>query len=143
MSDDTVVQPSVEETPVPVEETPVTTVIRLDDLQNDYSVLLQREIAFGTFLITNIVGLDINTLKRTLIGWAASGYPDMYRILPIQVDLPDRCSDGVVRNVYEYIEFCAKLSLTDILNSIQQKLDGIKVNYITEGRTITVIVSKA
>ena len=125
------------------EEPTVTSVIRLDDLQNEYNVLVQRETTFGNFLTTNILGLDINTLKRILISWAAVGYPDMYRILPIYVDLPDKCSDGVVRDVYEYIEFCANISLTDILNSIQQKLDGIKVNYITEGRTITIIVSKA
>ena len=124
-------------------EQPVAQIITLEDLQSEHDVLVQKEAAFASFLLSNVVNVDVSVLRPTLIQWAAQGYPASYRILPIQIDLPELCSDGVRRDVYQYLTFCTGMTFDAILNAVQQKFVGIVVDYITEGTTITLLVSKA
>ena len=130
----------MEEQPV-IEEVP--SVLRLDELVNEYEALVQQETNFKTFLEDNLLNISLTNIRPTLLQWIASGYPDSYRILSFQVPLPVAgCSDGVTRSIYEFISFCANIPFADIMTGLQDRLIGITVGYITEGRTFSIVVSK-
>lgn len=134
-------EPVITTDSIMIEEVP--SVLRLDELLNDYEVLVQQENSFKTYLADTLLNMNLTTIRPILLQWIASGYPDSYRILTIQVPLPaTTCSDGVARNMYEFISFCANMPFTDIMIALQDRLIGIKVGYITEGRTFSIVVSK-
>ena len=137
--------PDTSTAPIDPNELPdVPSILRLDELESEHETLAQKEASFKTFLINNLLNIDLNTIRPTLLQWIAQGYPDSYRLLTIQVPLPGSvCSDGVPRGLYEFISFCAGMPFQDIMSTLQQRLIGMNVGYITEGMSFSVVVSKS
>lgn len=131
-------------------DTPMTTeppvfvpdVVSMDSLMNDQSMLLQREIDTKTFLMDRLINVHSSSLKRSLLHWASNGFPAGFILLQLQIDVPQICSDGVVRTPSQYIEFCMGTDAPQLYLALSSKLPGIMVSYAMIGTTLTAYVSK-
>ena len=101
--------------------------IRLDHIQSYQENML----AIETSNKTTFENLDFTVLKGNLLSWAKIGYPDSYiayvfpvKCPPIQGSLYE-CSDGVLRNVYDYIPFFLGYPVVDLIARYQAQLQGI------------------
>jgi len=87
--------------------------------------------------------LSIDTLRPKLIAWAVAGFPNNWAIHEVSITPPTCCSDGVVRNLADYIVFCSGKSLSDHIAPLQTTLPDITVAFAYAGPTISVVVIKA
>ena len=101
--------------------------IRFDNIKTYHDELLAIEIANkATF-----ENLDFTVLKGNLLTWANLGFPFSYiayvfivKCPPIQKSMYE-CSDGVVRNIYDYIPFFLGRPVVDLIANYQAQLQGI------------------
>ena len=129
--------PMITEPPVFVPD-----VVSMDSLMNDQTMLLQREIDTKTFLMDRLINVPTSSLKPLLLQWASVGFPPAFILLQLQIDVPQICSDGVVRTPSQYIEFCMGTDAPQLYLALSSKLPGIMVSYAMIGSTLTAYVSK-
>jgi hypothetical protein len=142
-------QPQEEEivqnlTPQEVPDTSSLVVIRLSDLLTDTEVLKQKELQ-DRQIVDALENPDFTHLRQKLIQWTTSGFPYAFPVFSISVTPPQVCSDGVVRNLCDYIAYVAGMSIETKLKKLEAKLEGIKVlnSYSETSKTMTVHVAKA
>jgi hypothetical protein len=142
-------QPQEEEivqnlTPQEVPDTSSLVVIRLSDLLTDTEVLKQKELQ-DRQIVDALENPDFTHLRQKLIQWTAAGFPYAFPVFSISVTPPQVCSDGVVRNLCDYIAYVAGMSIETKLKKLEAKLEGIKVlnSYSDTAKTMTVHVAKA
>jgi hypothetical protein len=121
---------------------PVPDVVSMDTLMNDHAMLVQRELATKTFLMDQLINVPASSLKPALLQWASSGFPPATILLQLPIDVPEVCSDGIRRNVTDYIEFCMGSDAPQIYVALSSKLSDIMVSYAIVGNTFTAYVSK-
>jgi hypothetical protein len=124
-------------------EVPVSNpyIITLDELLSSQDVLRQKE-ADDKVLVDTIDNPDPVELRGKLYQWAVQKFPDSFPVFSVTIRPPAVCSDGIVRELYDYIAFCSGVSLGDKLTSLQAKMQGIQVLNSYSGDTITIHVSK-
>ena len=113
--------------------------IAIEDLLNDVAVLQQKEAADKS-LFDSIAGLS---LRPALVTWATLGFPNAWTVHEIAVQPPAHCSDGVVRDLADYIVFVSGKTIGDHVAALQARVTGIVVSYAWTGASILVVVSKA
>jgi hypothetical protein len=139
----------MEETPVPipwsdpslvgVEQIPVPTTLTLEDLLNDQSLVLAKEQSDKSLLDT-IGNQGIETLRPILLEWILKGRPPVFPILSLDIHPPTRCSDGEVRSLTDYIQFCSGKTINEHVNLLQAKLPDIRVTFANIHGKVTVII---
>jgi hypothetical protein len=139
----------MEETPVPipwsdpslvgVEQIPVPTTLTLEDLLNDQSLVLAKEQSDKSLLDT-IGNQGIETLRPILLEWILKGRPPVFPILSLDIHPPTRCSDGEVRSLTDYIQFCSGKTINEHVNLLQAKLPDIRVTFANIYGKVTVII---
>lgn len=105
--------------------------------------LLQRKEQADKSMLESIGSQTFDSLRGTLIQWGVAGFPVAYPILSIQVTPPPVCSDGVARNLADYITFCSGKSINEHVAILQSKLSDIVVSYANVGGAITIVLSTA
>jgi len=120
---------------------PVT--VSIADIMNDHSTIVQRESESNAFLTSQLLSVAAPSFIPALLQWASLGYPPIFPILRIQVDVPEICADGVSRKTQEFVEYCLKMPLSEIVASISAKLLGMDVSYSCSYRTLSIHVSKS
>jgi hypothetical protein len=70
-----------------------------------------------------------DTLRPKLIAWALAGFPNAYTLMEIAVTPPPQCSDGVTRDLTDYITFCSGKSIQQHVTMLQEKLTDISVSF--------------
>ena len=139
---DTVAPPEVvPDTVAPPEVVPDT--LSLLDIMNDHSTVVQRESDSKTLLTAQLLSASSSSFKPALLQWASLGYPTIFPILRIQVDVPEICADGVSRQTQEFVEYNLGMPLSEIVASISAKLLGMDVSYSCSYRTLSIHVSKS
>jgi hypothetical protein len=157
---------STEETPTtaPVEETPITIEsitqpdnnqtlllpttmvppppITIDDLLNSTAVILKKE-ADDKLALEGIENISHDTLKTKLLSWATSGFPNVYEIHRVTTVPPSVCSDGVTRELSDYIVFCSGKTISEHVALLQAKVQGMDISFANMGNYISIVVSKA
>ena len=108
--------------------TPPPPVLLLADLLSDVSVLQQQE-ASDSAKFGVVASPDIQGFRTKLIPWVAGGYQGPCDLIRIPFATPNVCSDGVVRNLFEYIQFVSGKSIVDHIASIQSILPDFEVGY--------------
>lgn len=93
--------------------------------------------------IETIGSQSFESLKAKLIQWGILGFPNVYPILTLSITPPTFCSDGVARNLADYITFCSGKPIQDHMAVLQAKLRDMVVSYANFGHSISVVVSKA
>jgi hypothetical protein len=126
------------EQPVP---TPPPT-ISLSDITSAVEVVQVKE-AQDKVTLESIGTLSFESLKASLIQWAVAGYPNAYKIYEISVSPPGVCSDGVTRNLADYITFCSGKTIHEHVDVLQARTVDIDVSFAYTGSSIIIVVSKS
>lgn len=127
-------------TEIPVEEPPVGTpsppdIVRLDDILSDIDFLRRKE-AEDKVLIESIATLSTSHIREKAKAWALSGFPPSFPLYQITLSIPRKCSDGISRNLAEYIEFLTSEDLYQHLDKLKEKVSGFTINFAVMGTTI-------
>lgn len=116
-------------------------VITLDDILSSVEVVTQKEREDKANL-ESISTIPYETLKTKLLSWATSGFPNVYEIHKLTVTPPTVCSDGVTRNLSDYIEFCSGKPIQDHVSLLQQRVQGMSISFTNMGTYIAIVVSR-
>lgn len=124
------------------EPSPPPAPISLADILNDIQVIQQKEAADKAAL-DSIGNSTAESLRPKLIAWALAGFPNAYTLLEVSVTPPAQCSDGVTRNLTDYITFCSGKTIQEHVALLQAKLADMTVSFANVGYAIAIVVSKA
>lgn len=120
---------------------PAPSILRLDDILSHSTVLLQKEAADAATLAA-IGNPDMSMLRDRLVAWAVTGFAGSVRIAEIAVVPPPQCSDGVTRDLGDYIQFVSGKNVYEHLALLGEKLPDFRVSFVYMGSTIHFTVSK-
>jgi hypothetical protein len=120
------------EQPSTVTEEPLKVpIIRIGEIEHFSQQTLETE----TIDKNTLESLNYSLLKMNLYPWAASGFPDSYPAYKFPVIAKDeingiiRCSDGNLRNIWEYISFILNSSIQEFIQLYEKNLGGIRLSY--------------
>ena len=120
---------------------PVPTILRLDDILSHTTVLLQKEAADAAALAA-IGNPDINELRTRLVAWAVTGFAGSVRACEVSIVPPPQCSDGISRDLADYIQFVSGKTIYEHLGLLGEKLPDFRVAFVYMGDAIHFMVSK-
>lgn len=118
-----------------------TQIISLQDISNSIEVLQAEEQKYN-IQFNAISNLSYQSLRTNLIQWAVQGYPNCYTIYEVPIILPELCSDGIHRNLENFITYCAGKTLVELVSELQSKMKDIQVGFSFTGASIVIHVSK-
>lgn len=127
---------------VPTGPTGPTNIISLQDILSTVEVV-QRQEAEDKAKLEGIGTISFETLKASLIQWANAGFPNAYEIHRVYIIPPSVCSDGVVRNLADYIVFCSGKTIHGHVDVLHQRTPDIEVSFANMGGYIGIVVSKS
>lgn len=119
---------------------PQPDVLSLDDLMNAQEIVVAKEQS-DKLLLDQIGSQHVSALKSKLVEWVGRGKPHAYPILTLSIQPPAKCSDGVQRNLAEYITFCSGKSIEQHVGLLQAKLSGMSVSFANMGGQVAIVVS--
>jgi hypothetical protein len=125
--------------PIPAPPLPTIT---LSEILSTREVLIQRETSDKAKLDA-IATIPIDELRAKLIAWATADFPNNYPVYSLIISPPAVCSDGVVRELADYIVFCSGKTLTEHIAPVQAMLPDITVAFLYSPPMISVVVLKA
>lgn len=82
------------------------------------------------------------TLRPQMFTWAAAGFPAVYIVQEFTVSPPAVCSDGVARNVYDYVVYLLGQEMGPTIAAIQALCVGVQISYSFQGNTLRIHVSR-
>lgn len=118
-----------------------SSIISLAQLVNSVQTLAATEMQNKTILET----LSSETLVQNLHGWASVGFADShcvyeYKLFPsAKLEGKYRCSDGNLRDIWEYIPFCLGYSINEFVANIQQQVTDIKLSFSLEEENAVIL----
>ena len=115
--------------------------LTLVEILSDQQVLLQKE-ANDKATLEALGQISLETLRGKLVAWAVAGLPNNYVVHSTTMTPPAVCSDGVARNLADYILFCSGKSLTDHIAPLQAMLPDITIAYTWSPPVISIVVIK-
>jgi hypothetical protein len=116
-------------------------VIRLDDILSESAVLLQKETADAATL-SAIGNPNISAMRSVLVSWAVTGFAGSVRVAEVSIYPPSVCSDGIARDLSEYIQFVSGKTIHEHLALLAEKLPDFRVAFVYMGSSIHFMVSK-
>lgn len=118
---------------------PPPDVLTLADLLNDQSVVQAKEQA-DKALLDSIGTQSVSSLRPKLLEWVLKGCPSAFPLLSLDVKPPAFCSDGEVRDLADYIQFCSGKTIEDHVGILQAKLPDIRLSFANIQGILTVVV---
>lgn len=115
--------------------------ITIDDLLSSVEVITQKENE-DKALLEGIGNMSHDTLKNKLLSWATAGFPNVYEITRITINPPALCSDGVHRELADYITFCSGKTINEHVDILGAKVTGMTISFANMGSFIAIVVSK-
>jgi len=116
--------------------------ISMDDLLSNKAYILGVE--SRNKAVFNNINYDL--LKQNLVTWASTGFPDYTNIysFPIEISNGSICSDGNIRDCWEYLPFLLGMPIGQFVAGIGSKLSGINLTYSfnTELSTLNIHASR-
>jgi hypothetical protein len=101
----------------------------LDQLQQYHDTTLESEAADRASM-DFIIKPATSGIQQNLIQWASAGFPSNYQVLSVALIRPTPCSDGKVRDMYEYISYLTGSTIDTLTTSFQSNFLGIRFSYI-------------
>ena len=120
---------------------PPPDILTMSDILGDHALVIAKEQADGD-ASRSFGTASVLALKPVFVEWASKGFPDNYPLLKVDINPPSICSDGVVRSLPEYIEYCAGNPLSHYIDLLQAKLPDIHVAYANLGGSLAAILSR-
>ena len=121
--------------------TPAPAPITMNDILSSVELVEQKE-ATDKSALDSIGAITFETLRAKLIQWAKSGFPNAYEIYQVNITPPIVCSDGVNRNLNDYISFCSGKSISDHVAMLQAKVTDMILSFANMGTYIAIVISK-
>ena len=112
-------------------------VIRLSDILTEQTLLQQQE-TNDTQSLASLVNPSLSDLRAKLIAWAARNFTLPCDLIVFTLNPPSACSDGVSRNLFDYIQFLTGKTLEQHVATLQAILPDFCAVYLREGNTIKV-----
>ena len=116
-------------------------ILTMAEILGEQSLLLAKELADGD-AIRSLGTTSVLGLKPVFVEWVTKGCPDNYPLMKVEIKPPPVCSDGVVRSLPDYIEFCSGNSLAHHIGLLQAKLPDIRVAFANLGGSVAAILSR-
>ncbi len=129
--------------PFPTTSLPETIeTLSLDDLMSERDVVITKE-QVDKSALESIACHNLASVKPKLVEWAMKGFPNAYPIFTVDIQPPTKCSDGEIRSLSDYIQFCSGKTIQEHVVLLQEKLVGMKVEFANVNGQIAIVVSKA
>lgn len=113
----------------------------INDLISEHDRIVAKE-AEDKKVIEAIEFPDVNQLRARLIEWAQKGFPDGHSIFSIVIQPPSVCADGTSRSLFDYIEYVSGGPISNWMDRLTARLNGMYVQCSYSGNTITFHVFK-
>lgn len=115
--------------------------ITIADLLNSIEVIKQKEL-IDKGILESIGNMSYEDLKQRLLLWATSGFVNLYEINRITIVPPEKCSDGIVRDLTNYIQYCSGKTIQEHIEILANKVSGINITFANFGLYIAILVSR-
>ena len=119
---------------------PPPTILMSEILASQESLLAQEDA--DKRKLESIGQIPLEGLRAKLIAWAIAGFPNNYSVYDLTMSPPLICSDGVERDLSDYIKFCSGKPLYGHLDSLRATLPDITVGFTFLAPTISIVVLK-
>ena len=93
-------------------------------------------------LLTVFKTPNMATLNTSMAAWATAGSRPVYVILSITLSPPSKCSDGVMRGLYDYISWLINVDVSAQTRTISAMFPGKDISYSVSGNVLKLHVSK-
>lgn len=81
-------------------------------------------------------------VQQNLIQWASAGFPVNYQVLSVALIRPSPCSDGVSRDMLQYISFLTGSDIMTLTTNFGSHFLGIYFSYSISGNVVNLHASK-
>lgn len=116
-------------------------IITLNDILSSVEVITQKE-NDDKIALEALATIPYDTLKSKLLTWATSGFPNVYEICKLTITPPATCSDGVTRDLSDYIQFCSGKTIQEHVASLQSRVQDMVITFANMGSYIGIVISK-
>lgn len=116
-------------------DTGPTYIMTLDQLVQYYDRTLEYE-EKDKVSMNFIVNPSTSGIQQNLIKWASAGFPVDYQVLSVSLIRPSPCSDGVKRDIQEYIFYLTGSYIASLTTAFQAHFLGIEFSYIISANNI-------
>lgn len=101
-----------------------TPLITLDALKETVGARTAKEAADRATLIA-LFDTSQNGLVDKLHAWAGTGFREGYVVLSAPIAVPTVCTDGVVRTLFDYVNFLLGCRLDQQVATLQSNVGGV------------------
>jgi len=101
-------------------------IITMEELMNAVEVVRQKEDR-DRASTNSFLGQTTSSLREPLLRWAGVGFPDAYMLTSVELTPPSKCSDGVVRNMVDYVLYLTGKTIQDWFVEINTKVSGLRL----------------
>jgi hypothetical protein len=127
--------------PIPVvPENPY--IITFEELQSTQEALSAKENS-DRISVSLFVNPNPEDLRNKLLQWAGLGFPNIFIVSTVSLEVPSKCLDGQTRNIYSYVDYLLGTTLSEKIQILNQKLLGITISYSFQNSIVQMQVSKS
>lgn len=125
---------------LPLEPQPI---ISFDELVQTIEAIQAKENA-DRVALEQFFTINEMELRETLKTWASKGFPNNYVLFEIQLNKLEKCIDGQIRDLFQYIQYLRPSdNISTTLSTLQVRLPGMTLSYsYTDDFKFRVHVSK-
>lgn len=117
-------------------------IITFEELQSSLEALRSKE-SSDRLSVIQFVEPDAEELKKKLLQWASLGFPDIFVLFSLPIEVPGKCSDGQVRDLFNYVNYLLASTLGEKIQLLNQKLPGMQLSYSIQNTMVNMHVSKS
>jgi len=115
----------------------------LEELVNTRGAIIQQETVDKASMLS-VFQPNATTLKTQLIVWASLGFPEYWKVLSLEINPPNVCSDGETRGVHAYSRYLLDSPIDVFLDNLNTQVPGVKFSsFISNTNTIGLSVIKS
>jgi hypothetical protein len=116
-------------------------IISLTDLINSRAAMEYKE-GIDKQSLTSFINPVSESLMPKLFEWAKNGFPTTLLLQKIDIDVPQVCSDGIVRDMPQYFEYLIGMTLLELDAYFATKFEGFIVHHSYNNNSLTLYLQK-
>lgn len=116
-------------------------IISLSNLVNSHAAVEYKE-SIDKQSFISFINPNSDSLMPKLFEWAKNGFPTTLLLQSINIELPQVCSDGVVRDMPQYFEYLIGMTLLELDTYFATKFDGFIVHHSYNSNSLILYLQK-
>lgn len=105
-------------------------ILTIDDLITNADVVRSKEALHRRIISTLSTVFNDSDTKDKMVAWALTGFRPAFTVKEFDFEPPVVCSDGVKRDLAEYLNFVSTpYRVSDHFSAVEACLPGIQVTY--------------